>query len=205
MSFNSLLNKQFKCERPTNELLAETTIAASMSLTRAAGSTCCMQVSISGADTDGTVDLIGDVAGTSTTETLTFSGAGTRQSKQEFDDGELTAVEPSGLTGNIRVDAVARDGQPVMQLIERISSFRGRVDDATARTREGLQQEVAGQDVRTSHFLFMNVNSTTLQGDDRITNTSDATEKYRVSGSVLKRFRHAATPHHWEVPLLIVD
>ena len=199
MSFLGLLNKAFKAQRRSDVLLASTTIAASHTLTRAAGGTCCMLVTIAGADVTGTIKLVGLVAGVSTSETLTFSGAGSRQSKNQFDAGQLTSIEPSGLTGTLAVAARAPSGQPLVQNVDLTGNFAGRLSDARYRLKQGI----AGQDENVTHILFMSPLSTTLQGGDRILDVGDSIG-YLVSAS-LKRSSQAPGAHHWEIPVITED
>ncbi len=196
MSFLGHLNKEFKLQRRSAEVLTEQTISASMSLTRSAGETSCFLVTISGADTTGTVNLIGDVAGVSTTETLTFNAAESIQSANEFDDGALTAVEPSGLTGSIQIDACTPYGSPLVQNLDLISSFPARLWDR----RQDTDVVVTGQDERESHTVLMYPQTSVIQGGDLFVDLSDTTKTYRALG-VANRYQ-TQREHHWAIPVV---
>jgi len=207
MSFISLLNKNVKIQQRSNALLASTAIAASHTLTRSAGGTSCMLVTISGADPVGTIDLIGNVAGVSTTETLTFTAAQARQSINQFDDGDLTALETSGLTGNLQVEAVSPDGQPLVQVLDITGAFAARITEANSISgtsrQVNLSQEVAGQDIQETHIMFMSPMSTPLVGGYRVLD-NDSGDKYLVSGKV-NLYNSFINSHHWEIPLMMED
>jgi hypothetical protein len=199
MSFLGMLNTSMKARRRSDELLASETITTSHTLTRSAGATCCMLVTISGADTDGTVKLVGNVAGVSTDETMTFDAAESRQSVNEWDDGSLTALEPSGLTGNIQVRARGTDGQPLIQPLDISGAFPARVWDKTQKMR----MTPAGEEPEEGVIIFMQPMATTLLGNDLLVNVDDTTEVYRVDPT--RNLSRVQLAHHWQIPVMIED
>lgn len=191
MSFLALLNRTLVAQRDTDVLRDTATITAEMTLTQGAGQTCCMLVTLSGADPVGSVKLVGNVAGVSTSETLTFSAVGAVQSQNQWDTGTLTSIQPTGLTGSLNVKARTPAGQPVLVSADRIASFPGRIDPVRARYDVDTP---GGQSVERWR-LFMAVNTTTLQAGDGIS-VVGGTSLYRVLAPLA--VDDARSAHHWE-------
>ncbi len=201
MSFIGMLNKSLKARRRSDELLASETITTSHTLTRAAGMTCSMLVTISGADVIGDVKIVGNVAGVSTTETMSFDAVGSKQSVQIWDDGELTALEPSGLTGTIQVRARGADGQPIVQPLDLTGPFPGRVWDGSMRTNRTMGITPAGEEPAQKMTIFMAPLSTVLLGDDLLVNADVSTEIYRIDPT--RHLNRIQLEHHWQIPVMI--
>lgn len=193
MSFTGLLDRTVTLQRQTTEMLALRTIAADMAPSLTAGATCCAFVVISGADTTGTVTVIGPVAGVSTSEVLTFAGDLFKQTINQWDSGALTAVKTSGLTGNIKVDARAFDGSPVIVWGNIATGVKVRIDAGPTKLKVGN----AGQDSTIAATMFMApLAQTLLQGGDRVV---DSGSNYRIMPS--HWLTDGLTIHHYEVPL----
>lgn len=189
MSLLSLLNRTLIAKRQTDVLLDTTAIVAQMALTQSAGQTCPMLVTVSGSDPVGSVKLVGNVAGVSTSETLTFTGVGAVQSQNQWDTGILTSIQPTGLTGSLNVKARTPAGQPVLVLATRIASFLGRIEP----DRPKFDIDISGGQSVERWRLFMLVNTTTLQANDQIV---DGSVTYQVLAPEV--YDGARGAHHWE-------
>lgn len=156
-----------------------------------------VQVKAGGA---GTVVVQGTVDGSSTSETLTFSGAGYKATARRF--SAITSITPAGgMVGTqIEAKALGADGSPQMKLLTSITTgWLGAFSPGSpswARKREvqtEKREAMIAFDYRTDleprrqDFLL-----------DEVTG-----ERWMVEGVNL--FRGGVIPHHWEVHVTLWD
>lgn len=121
MSFTSLCNRVVVASQLSNTVLDTTAVTLAMTLTRQPATSAKLTVEIfNGVNNTGTVDVVGLVAGVTTTETLTFTTAEIKLTTNVFTS--IVGLCTTNLTNetpvpNICVKAFSKTGQPVVQYV----------------------------------------------------------------------------------------
>ncbi len=204
---SSSASRYFNIKRKTAFLLPETTVAASMTLTRSIQIVAYMEVTISGGtDGTGTVEITGTSrAGASQSETLTFARNGTQQTVRQF--ASVTAIATTGFTSEatvptIQVRSISSDGSELWHEYTIATDV-----PAVMFTFGGAEWEVPVQGSREAGRGTMVIDWTpdyTPQVGDSMYDV-EISDRWQVRSSEEVRVGFGVRPHHFKIGVLRLD
>lgn len=145
----------------------------------------------------GTVAVAGTVDGSSTSETLTFTGAGFRATVKRF--AALTTLTPAGalLGGSIEAKALGADGTPHNKLkSDVVNNLPGVFTPGIPRWAANQAAKSPNANSEQAMLGFDWVDSFAINRGDHLLDEGTG-DRWLVLGTNLLRGR--VIPHHWEV------
>lgn len=201
MSITAMAGRTISVYRRTAFVVDASLAAASMDYDRAPAKAAFVVVSVSGGtDNTGTVTVHGTVSGAPDSETLTFTGAGFKQTTKLFDSLDASpTLTTTGLAGEATVPtvsakAVGSNGHPHHAALLLVSGWPARFDKA----RGAWPNPVAGvaEIEKTRIYVDYTTTWSPREGDVLVDETSS--EEFLVVGHPELHGGGSAIPHHWE-------